>query len=251
MYMTWGDWPLILSSVLAQLTIGALIILGMVIFSGRLCFGQSDRLHRIMPVFWLLLFGAIVLREADLMMQHQVGYNLSREAMLIFVFFALALLYWFAEKALFASDGIRKAGLGLVMLCGIGYLVHGVWARDEHWLEVLHFTATTLCGGTLLAHAALVKAEHKVAEVDHYLPKLGAGIASVCFLAGVPQLATLAGDVEQSAGLFVAQALSLGLLLASVGVWLMPLLTKSKPALPVMTFAVGLVVVSSAAAGIG
>ncbi|MEJ2765973.1 DmsC/YnfH family molybdoenzyme membrane anchor subunit [Photobacterium sp. MCCC 1A19761] len=250
--MTWGDWPLILSSVLAQLTIGAFIVLGLVIFSGRLCFGQSDRLHRTMPVFWLLLFAAIVLREADFMLQsHHESYNFTREAMLIFVFFAMALIYWFAEKALFASDALRKAGLLLVMLCGLGYLGHGVWVRDEHWLEVVHFTATTLCGGTLLAHAALVKAEHKVAEVDRYLPKLGAGIAVICFLVGVPQLATLAGDVEQSAGLFVAQALSLGMLLASVGVWLMPTLTKSKPALPVMTFALVLVAGSSFGAGIG
>ncbi|WP_064608848.1 DmsC/YnfH family molybdoenzyme membrane anchor subunit [Photobacterium sp. J15] len=252
--MAWFDWPFILSSVFAQLSIGAFLILGAVIFSGKLCFGQSDRLHRTMPVLWLLLFTSLILREVNLMLSqvHSV-YSFSTEAMLVTVFFVLALLYWFAEKALLGNDKLRKLMLAVVVLSGLLYLGHGLIQRSEHWLVAAHFIATTLCGGTLLAHTALVRAEHKVEEVNKYLPALGAVIAVVCFLTGIPQLADLAQRVEMlnEVGPFVAHVFSLGLLLASVGVWLMPTLTKSKPALNVMSFAVVMSLVSSYCAGVG
>ncbi|MCW8329289.1 dimethyl sulfoxide reductase anchor subunit [Photobacterium sp. SDRW27] len=252
--MAWFDWPFILSSVFAQLAIGAFLILGLVIFSGKLCFGQSDRLHKVMPVFWLLLFAALTLREVNLMMSqvHSV-YSFSTEAMMVTVFFVLALLYWFAEKALVGSDNLRKAMLSTVLLSGLLYLGHGLMQRSDQWLVATHFVATTLCGGALFAHAALVRAEHKVEEVNRYLPLLGAAIAVVCFVTGVPQLGELAARAEAHniIGPFVAHVLSLGLLLAAVGIWLMPILTKSKPALNVMTFALGIMFISSYCAGVG
>lgn len=36
--MLWSDWPLLLSSVLAQLAIGAFLFLGGAILTGKLCF---------------------------------------------------------------------------------------------------------------------------------------------------------------------------------------------------------------------
>ncbi|WP_299013090.1 DmsC/YnfH family molybdoenzyme membrane anchor subunit [uncultured Photobacterium sp.] len=252
--MAWFDWPFILSSVFAQLSIGAFLILGTVIFSGKLCFGQSDRLHRTMPVLWLMLFASLILREVNLMLSqiHSV-YSFSSEAMLVTIFFVLALLYWFAEKALLGSDKLRKVMLFVVVLSGLVYLGHGLVQRSEQWLVAAHFIATTLCGGALLAHASLVRAEHKVDEVNKYLPRLGAIIGVVCFLTGVPQLADLAAraEIHDEIGPFVAHVFSLGLLLAAVGVWLMPILTKSKPVLNVMTFALGLIFISSYCAGVG
>lgn len=252
--MAWFDWPFILSSVFAQLSIGAFIILGLVIFSGKLCFGQSDRLHKTMPVLWMLLFVSLVLREVNLMMAqvHSV-YSFSTEALMVTVFFVLALLYWFAEKMLLGSVWLRKALLSVALLSGIAYLGHGLSQRSNDWLVEIHFIATTLCGGTLFAHAALIRAQHKVEQADRYLPLLGAAIAVICLITGVPQLADLASQVElqNEAGPFIAHVLSLGLLLAAVGVWLMPILTKSKPVLPVMTFALGLIGISSYCAGVG
>ena len=252
--MAWFDWPFILSSVFAQLSIGALIVLGLVIFSGKLCYGQSDRLHRTMPVFWLLLFASLILRELNLMMlQVHSVYSFSTEAVMVTVLFILGLLYWFAEKSLLGTGSLRKGMLAAVLLSGLVYFGHGMVQRSGDWLVAVHFVATTLCGGTLFAHAALVRARHKVEQADRYLPLLGGVIAVLCFMSGVPQLAELAtrAELHNETGPFVAHVLSLGLLLAAVGVWLMPRLTNSKPALPVMTFALGLIIVSSYCAGAG
>jgi len=252
--MAWFDWPFILSSVFAQLSIGAFLILGSVIFSGKLCFGQTDRLHKTMPVLWMLLFASLALREINLVLSqtHSV-YSFSIEAMMVTIFFVLALLYWFAEKALIGSDATRKVMLSVVLMSGLVYFGHGLMQRSEQWLVAAHFIATTLCGGTLFAHTALVRAEHKVEEVNRYLPLLGAVIAVICLLTGIPQLADLASRAEtyNEISPFVAHVLSLGLLLAAVGVWLMPIITKSKPVLHVMTFALALIFISSYCAGVG
>ena len=60
--MSWSDWPFITSSVFSQLAIGAFISLACVILSGKLCFGQSDRVHRTMPALWLMSLNAAATR---------------------------------------------------------------------------------------------------------------------------------------------------------------------------------------------
>ena len=252
--MAWFEWPFILSSVLTQMSIGAFIVLGMVLLSGKLCFGQADRLHKAMLVLWLMLFSALLLREWNLMLADVAdGYRIGAEALLSITFFASALLYWFAEKALIGSGFIRKCCLVLAIVIGGSYLIHGLAVRSEHWLIASHFLATTLCGGTLLAHACLVRAQHKVEELNTVLPRLGTIIAVICLLTGFPQLGELSRQIEATGAVmpFVSQVISLGLLLAVVGVWSMPLVTKSKPVLGVMTFALALSVVSSYFAGVG
>lgn len=98
--MAWFEWPLILSSVLTQLAIGAFIVLGIVLLTGKLCFGQADRLYRTMPALWLMLFSALLLRELNLMLADTAEvYQIGDEALLAITFFATALMYWFAEKA--------------------------------------------------------------------------------------------------------------------------------------------------------
>ena len=252
--MAWFEWPLILSSVLTQLAIGAFIVLGIALFSGKLCFGQADRLHRTMPVLWLMLFCALLLRELNLMLANPAdGYSLGFEALLAITFFASALMYWFAEKALVGSEFFRKCCLALAVVVGIGYLLNGLMARSEQWLVASHFLATTLCGGTLLAHASLIRAKHKVVEFDRVFPLAGAAIAMICLLTGLPQLGELSSQIEAGGAImpFVAQVVSLGLLLAAVGVWYMPIVTKSKPVMSVMTFALALISFSSYFAGVG
>lgn len=252
--MAWFEWPFILSSVLTQMSIGAFIVLGMVLLSGKLCFGQADRLHKTMLVLWLMLFSALLLRELNLMLADTAdGYRIGVEALLAITFFAVALFYWFVEKVLVGSDLFRKYCLVLAVFAGGSYLIHGLAVRSDHWLVASHFLATTLCGGTLLAHACLVRAQHKVEEVNTLLPLLGAIIAVICLLTGLPQLGELSSQIETTGAImpFISQVISLGLLLAAVGVWLMPLVTKSKPVLGVMTFALTLSIVSSYFAGVG
>ncbi|MBY5948319.1 dimethyl sulfoxide reductase anchor subunit [Photobacterium rosenbergii] len=252
--MAWFEWPLILSSVLTQLAIGAFIVLGIVLLTGKLCFGQSDRLYRTMPVLWLMLFSALLLRELNLMLADTAEvYQIGDEALLAITFFATALMYWFAEKALIGSDTFRKACLSLAILVGAGYLLNGLMLRSEQWLVSSHFLATTLCGGTLLAHACLIRAKHKVEALNVVLPCVGAVIALVCLLTGLPQLGELSNQIEVggSAMPFIAQVVSLGLLLAAVGVWSLPIITKSKPVMGVMTFALVLSCFSSYFAGVG
>ncbi|MGF1876359.1 dimethyl sulfoxide reductase anchor subunit [Photobacterium frigidiphilum] len=252
--MYWSDWPFLLSSALTQVTIGAFIVLAFVILSGKLCFGQSDRVHKTMPVFWLLLFVALTLREASLMVDQVYSvYTFGTEVLMVTVFFVLANVYWFAEKNLFGSDRFRSLLLIVALMSGLIYLTHGLIVRTNQWLVASHFIATTLCGGTLFAHTLLVRSEHKVEEVNRYLPIVGALIAVICLLTGLPQVGELAARVDShnELGPFIAQVLSLGLLLAGVGVWLMPLLTRSKPVLGVMTFALTLMLFSSYLAAVG
>jgi hypothetical protein len=75
----------------------------------------------------------------------------------------------------------------------------------------------------------------------------------ICLLTGLPQVGELAARVDShnELGPFIAQVLSLGVLLAGVGVWLMPLLTRSKPFLGIMTFALCLMLCSSYLAAVG
>ncbi|MCQ1056874.1 dimethyl sulfoxide reductase anchor subunit [Photobacterium sp. ZSDE20] len=252
--MAWFEWPFIISSVLTQMSIGAFIVLGMVLLSGKLCFGQADRLHKAMLVLWLMLFSALLLRELNLMLTHvDEGYRIGVEVLLAIMFFAIALFYWFVEKALIGSDLFRKCCLVLAIFIGGSYLIHGLVMRSDQWLVTLHFFATALCGGTLLAHACLVRAQHKVEELNTLLPRLGAIIAVICLLTGLPQLGELSRQIDTTGVMmpFISQAISLGLLLAAVGVWLMPLVTKSKPILGVLTFALSLSMVSSYFAGVG
>ncbi|AJR05771.1 dimethylsulfoxide reductase [Photobacterium gaetbulicola] len=252
--MAWFEWPFILSSVLTQMAIGAFIVLGTVLLSGKLCFGQADRLHRTMPVLWLMLFGALLLRELNMMLSDTAdGYRIGTEALLAITFFAAALLYWFVEKTLVGSERFRQLCLGLAALIGVGYLVNGLVVRSEQWLVASHFMATTFCGGTLLAHACLIRAKHKVDELNTVLPRIGALAALACLLTGLPQLGELSSQIEAGGAImpFVSQVASLGLLLAAVGVWYMPIVTKSKPVMSVMTFALVLSGISSYFAGVG
>ncbi|HIF9497653.1 TPA: DmsC/YnfH family molybdoenzyme membrane anchor subunit [Photobacterium damselae] len=251
--MLWSDWPLLLSSVLAQLAIGAFLFLGGAILTGKLCFGQNDRVQRTLPGLWFLLFASLVIREVTLMFsQTYVAKPIGTETLFAISFFALVLTYWFAEKQLMGNDTARKILLSCAIFMGCAYFVVGIMLRSNHLLVAMHFVATTLCGGALLAHALLVKAEHKVTEFNTWLPFIGAGIALLCLVLGIPQLGDLATQANQGElGPFVAQVISLGLLIAAVGVWFMPLLTKSKPVWNVMAFAIFLIFLSSYGAAVG
>ncbi|PSW20108.1 dimethylsulfoxide reductase [Photobacterium sanctipauli] len=252
--MAWYEWPFILSNVFSQLAVGAFIVLGFVILSGKLCFGQLDRLHKTMQALWLLFAVALLLREGSMMLSSsEAAYQFSHEAFMTAGFFVSALLYWFAEKALFASDTVRKGLLMAVIALGVLYLANGLLVRSEQWLVASHFLATTLCGGALLAHSMLIRAQHKVEELNGWLPKVGAVIAVICLVTGLPQMVDLIYMAEQhnEAAPFVAQVISLGLLIAAVGVWFMPTLTKSKPVFNVMSFAMVMMFFSSYFAGVG
>lgn len=257
--MAWFEWPLILSSVLAGVAIGAFLINGAVILSGKLCFGQSDRLHRTMPVLWLMIFLSMFFRETTLILAAaETAYQPSLAAILVFTFFALALIYWFAEKALWGSDGLRRSLLVLVMLVGAGIFLlafqgHGFVMQNDSRLAVGYFLAVVLCGGTLLAHTMLIRAEHKVEPLNRILPYVGLAIAVVGLLAALPQLTILAEELELMGEVmpFVTQLLSVGLLLGALGVWFMPALTRSKPVAGVMIFALGLNTVAAYLVGTG
>ncbi|WP_281222511.1 DmsC/YnfH family molybdoenzyme membrane anchor subunit [Photobacterium sanguinicancri] len=252
--MSWSNWPFIMSSVFSQLAIGAFISLGCVILSGKLCFGQSDRVHRTMPALWLMLFVSLILREGNLMlMQAHSAYSLTNEVLLAIVFFGSAICYWFFEKGLVATEGFRKVLLVNVMVLGIAYLVNGFVVRSSHWLVISHFMATTMVGGMLFAHAALVRAQHKVEAVNRIFPIGGMVLAIVCFITGASQLGDLKAlaEAQNETGPLIAQIISLGLLVAATGVWLMPMITRSKPVQGVMTFALLLIFLSSLFAGVG
>ncbi len=76
--MQWADWPFIFSQVLTQFSIGAFIILGGIMLSGKLCFGQSDRVLKTLPIIWVhLLIIAMLYAQGTLYYSLQVIWRIK------------------------------------------------------------------------------------------------------------------------------------------------------------------------------
>ncbi|MZG56589.1 DmsC/YnfH family molybdoenzyme membrane anchor subunit [Photobacterium lucens] len=234
--MQWADWPFIISQVLTQFSIGAFTILGGIMLTGKLCFGQSDRVLKTLPIIWVLLIIAMLLREGTLMFG---GVNsvssFGLETFFALSFIILTITYWFCEKQLVGSDKWRKLFLIIIVVWGGCYFIDGVLAHAVQLQVVVQFILAVLLGGALLAHSMLVKAEHKLTALNRVLPFCGAVLALVAVIANINGIGELVQQAEQGAITgFILRAVSIGSLLIAVGLWLMPLVTKSKPVAAMM-----------------
>ncbi|WP_318477435.1 hypothetical protein [Photobacterium leiognathi] len=250
--MQWADWPFIFSQVLTQFSIGAFIILGGIMLSGKLCFGQSDRVLKTLPIIWVLLIIAMLLREGTLMFS---GVNsvssFGLETFFALSFIILTITYWFCEKHLIGSDKWRKLFLILIVTWGGLYFIDGVLTHAVQFQLVVQFIVAVLLGGSLLAHSMLVKAEHKLTALNHALPLCGVVLAIIAVAANVNGIGNLVLLAEQGAITgFVLRTVSIGTLLIAVGLWLMPLLTKSKPVAAMMFLSCAVMGISSITAGL-
>lgn len=246
--MQWNDWSILLSEVLGQFAIGAFIIIGGVMLSGKLCFGQYDRVMKVLPLICWLLIASLLIREATLIMgasHHAINPN---TVMFVLVFVALTLIYSLCENKLIGKDRSRKAIVVILLLWSIAYIVDMLTfsANSGHFGAVLTIIFSVGFGGSILAHAMLVKAQHKVDPLNIALPIFGAFIGLVVLIVASFDLAALIEHTRNGLLVpFVWRIVSIGCLLLATGLWLMALLTKTKPVLAMLACACTLAIVAS------
>lgn len=254
--MAWHEWPLILFTVLAQTAVGAFLLLGCIILAGKLCIGESDRLHKNMFFIWVLMglgFMASTvhlgspLRAMNAL--NQVGSSwLSNEIFTGSLFFAAGGFYWLLEVLDKGAESLRKALLVIAMIIGVSfmysmikvYLIDTVPTWDTIYTPMA-FILTTIISGLIFGHMLLTASDHKMAALDNALPLFGAIAVAVSVIATVSQMISL-GDINTAIvsasdlipDMMQLQILRVGLLLAALGVWFVPRLMVSRPGVPVM-----------------
>ncbi|OBU16313.1 hypothetical protein AYY19_03910 [Photobacterium aquimaris] len=247
--MQWNDWPIVLSGVLAQFAIGAFIIIGGVILSGKLCFGQHDRVMKLLPLISWLLIASLLIREATLMIV-QSSINVANPSAVVFVlvFVALTLIYSLCENRLLGKESARKSIVVMMLLWSIAYIINilSFSANNGNTGNVITIIFSVGFGGSLLAHAMLVKAQHKVDPLNITLPVFGSFIAVVVLIVASLDVATLIEQTQHDILLpFIWRMISIGCLLSATGLWLMSLLTKTKPVLAMLACACTLALIAS------
>ncbi|SMY33796.1 hypothetical protein PMAL9190_01255 [Photobacterium malacitanum] len=247
--MQWNDWPIVLSDVLAQFAIGAFIIIGGVMLSGKLCFGQHDRVMKLLPLISWLLIASLLVREATLMIM-QSSINVANPSAVVFVlvFVALTLIYSLCENRLLGKESARKSIVVVMLLWSIAYIINilSFSANNGNIGDVMAIIFSVGFGGSLLAHAMLVKAQHKVDPLNVTLPVFGAFIAVVVLIVASLDMATLIEQTHHDILLpFIWRVISIGCLLSATGLWLMSLITKTKPVLAMLACACTLALIAS------
>ncbi|PLC59095.1 hypothetical protein [Photobacterium carnosum] len=249
--MQWNDWSILLSEVLEQFSIGAFIIIGGVMLSGKLCFGQHDRVMKILPLISWLLIASLLIREATLMaVQSSINVTNSSAVMFVLVFIALTLIYSLCENRLIGKDGSRKLIICIMLLWSIAYVIDilSFSANNGHFGNMMTIIFSVGFGGSLLAHTMLVKAQHKIDPLNVALPLFGAFIGVIVFIVACLDLAMLIEQTQHDILLpFIWRIVSVGCLLIATGLWLMSLLTKTKPVLAMLACACTLAIIASLA----
>ncbi|MEC6797198.1 hypothetical protein VXS03_09050 [Photobacterium sp. S4TG1] len=247
--MQWNNWSILLSEVLEQFSIGAFIIIGGVMLSGKLCFGQHDRVMKVLPFISWLLIASLLIREASLMaFTSSTSMTNSNTVVFVLVFVALTLIYSLCENRLIGKDGSRKLIIGVMLLWSIAYVINilSFSANAGHVGYMIITIFSIGFGGSLLAHAMLVKAQHKVDPLNIALPLFGTLISVIIFIVACLDLTTLVEQTQTGLLLpFIWRMVSMGCLIAATGLWLMSLLTKTKPVLAILACACTLAVIAS------
>lgn len=249
--MQWNNWSILLSEVLEQFSIGAFIIIGGVMLSGKLCFGQHDRVMKVLPFISWLLIASLLIREATLMAfpSSSIATN-ANMVVFVLVFVALTLIYSLCENRLIGKDGSRKLIIGVMLLWSIAYVVDilSFNAGNGHIGNIITTVFSVGFGGSLLAHSMLIKAQHKVDPLNVGLPLFGTLISVIVFIVACLDLATLVEQTQSGILLpFIWRMVGVGCLVAATGLWLMSLLTKTKPVLAILACACTLAVMASLA----
>ncbi|CEO40864.1 hypothetical protein C0Z01_16480 [Photobacterium kishitanii] len=246
--MQWNDWSILLSEVLEQFAIGAFIIIGGVMLSGKLCFGQHDRVIKQLPLISWLLIASLLIRETTLMMQASINVTNSSAVVFVLVFVALTLIYSLCENRLLGKERARKAIVVIMLLWSIAYIIDilSFSANSGSIGAVMTIIFSVGFGGSLLAHAMLVKAQHKLESLNLALPVLGTFIGLVVLIVASLDVAMLIEQTHHGILLpFILRVVSVGCLLVATGLWLMSLLTKTKPVLAMLACACTLAIIAS------
>ncbi|OEE52006.1 dimethyl sulfoxide reductase anchor subunit family protein [Vibrio splendidus] len=248
--MIFHEWSLIFFTVLAQTAVGGYLLIG----ARALVLGHNEeKLNSYkVPMFilWALMGLGFMLSTTHLGSPlrafnafNQLGSAwLSNEVFFGAAFFAVGGLQWLLSVVKKGGVAIHKALMVGAMVLGVifmyaminVYMINTVPTWDNIYTP-LSFIMTMVVGGLLLSQFVIVFANDSRFTVDRNITMLAVIAVAISLLVTVGKL-NLIGDIQTSAakaselvdGLGSYVILQVALLMASLLVWILPMLNKAK-----------------------
>ncbi|MDH5932296.1 dimethyl sulfoxide reductase anchor subunit family protein [Vibrio splendidus] len=248
--MIFHEWSLIFFTVLAQTAVGGYLLIG----ARALILGHDEeKLNSYkVPMFilWALMGLGFMFSTTHLGSPlrafnafNQLGSAwLSNEVFFGAAFFAVGGLQWLLSVVKKGGVAIQKALMVGAMVLGVifmyaminVYMINTVPTWDNIYTP-LSFIMTMVVGGLLLSQFVIVFANDSRFTVDRNITMLAVVAVAISLLVTVGKL-NLIGDIQTSAakaselvdGLGSYVILQVALLMASLLVWILPMLNKAK-----------------------
>ncbi|MCG9558683.1 dimethyl sulfoxide reductase anchor subunit family protein [Vibrio kanaloae] len=248
--MIFHEWSLIFFTVLAQTAVGGYLLIG----ARALVLGHDEeKLNSYkVPMFilWALMGLGFMFSTTHLGSPlrafnafNQLGSAwLSNEVFFGAAFFAVGGLQWLLSVVKKGGVAIQKALMVGAMVLGVifmyaminVYMINTVPTWDNIYTP-LSFIMTMVVGGLLLSQFVIVLANDSRFTVDRNITMLAVIAVAISLLVTVGKL-NLIGDIQTSAakaselvdGLGSYAILQVALLMASLLVWILPMLNKAK-----------------------
>ncbi|WP_299132272.1 DmsC/YnfH family molybdoenzyme membrane anchor subunit [uncultured Vibrio sp.] len=248
--MIFHEWSLIFFTVLAQTAVGGYLLIG----ARALVLGHDEeKLNSYkVPMFilWALMGLGFMFSTTHLGSPlrafnafNQIGSAwLSNEVFFGAAFFAVGGLQWLLSVVKKGGVAIQKALMVGAMVLGVifmyaminVYMINTVPTWDNIYTP-LSFIMTMVVGGLLLSQFVIVFANDSRFTVDRNITMLAVIAVAISLLVTVGKL-NLIGDIQTSAakaselvdGLGSYVILQVALLMASLLIWILPMLNKAK-----------------------
>ncbi|MFA0613698.1 dimethyl sulfoxide reductase anchor subunit family protein [Vibrio splendidus] len=248
--MIFHEWSLIFFTVLAQTAVGGYLLIG----ARALVLGHDEeKLNSYkVPMFilWALMGLGFMFSTTHLGSPlrafnafNQLGSAwLSNEVFFGAAFFAVGGLQWLLSVVKKGGVAIQKALMVGAMVLGVifmyaminVYMINTVPTWDNIYTP-LNFIMTMVVGGLLLSQFVIVFANDSRFTVDRNITMLAVIAVAISLLVTVGKL-NLIGDIQTSAakaselvdGLGSYVILQVALLMASLLIWILPMLNKAK-----------------------
>ncbi|MCW4441752.1 dimethyl sulfoxide reductase anchor subunit family protein [Vibrio splendidus] len=248
--MIFHEWSLIFFTVLAQTAVGGYLLIG----TRALVLGHDEeKLNSYkVPMFilWALMGLGFMFSTTHLGSPlrafnafNQLGSAwLSNEVFFGAAFFAVGGLQWLLSVVKKGGVAIQKALMVGAMVLGVifmyaminVYMINTVPTWDNIYTP-LSFITTMVVGGLLLSQFVIVFANDSRFTVDRNITMLAVMAVAISLLVTVGKL-NLIGDIQTSAakaselvdGLGSYVILQVALLMASLLIWILPMLNKAK-----------------------
>ncbi|MEZ8943556.1 dimethyl sulfoxide reductase anchor subunit family protein [Vibrio sp. 10N.222.54.B12] len=248
--MIFHEWSLIFFTVLAQTAVGGYLLIG----ARALVLGHDEeKLNSYkVPMFilWVLMGLGFMFSTTHLGSPlrafnafNQLGSAwLSNEVFFGAAFFAVGGLQWLLSVVKKGGVAIQKALMVSAMVLGVifmyaminVYMINTVPTWDNIYTP-LSFIMTMVVGGLLLSQFVIVFANDSRFTVDRNITMLAVIAVAISLLVTVGKL-NLIGDIQTSAakaselvdGLGSYVILQVALLMASLLIWILPMLNKAK-----------------------
>ncbi len=256
-----NEWPLMLFTVLGQISVGAFLVAGMALLGGRLEAIEKQTLLKKMFFIWVLL-GVGFLGSAfhlgsplrGLNAFSRIGHSgLSTEAFCGVLFFVIGGFYWLLAVLGKIQGGLAKAWLFVAMVLGVvfvytmvqAYAINTVPTWDNGY-TLVNFFMTMLVGGSLLGY--WLKREScdcgrgvlAFIAVAAFVASLGSNLLQGSELATITSSVISASQLSPDFGFFMT--LRLVLIALGLALWLAPMMSGKQAGASRMMVALLLVI---------